>query len=401
VNTVVVPVAGQSAPTDVSVMPGPDNDEALPRLARGLTREWGRSHAHLAAGSDAVVVLRSYLGEFGAGMAEAVQAPLVVDLDDDDEDFFRQSGDIAEADRYAALVRRLRDFRAAMVSADGFADTVCIPNSVSFPATHDRSRVNPVRALVVGNFTYAPNIDGAKWMLRHVVPVVRKTVPGFEVRLVGPGSDKIDAVGAGFVQDLANEYARAAVVVAPLLTGSGTRTKIIEAWAHEVPVVSTTVGAHGLGSIDGTHLLIADSPEEMGSAISRILTDPETAAVLATEGHRMACERFHPDVVAAQVHALIGAVASGRRRVLEATTNLDVTETDDGLVVFDKSSEVVHHLNTTAAVIFMLADGSMNLDEIVSEVREVFKLDADSAEIVENAVDNLARAGIVRFRLVD
>ena len=394
-------MAGKSGPSEVAVTPGPDNDASLPRLARGLTREWGRSHGHLSTGSDLVVVLRSYLGEFGMGLAEAAQAPILVDLDDDDEDFFRQSGDQAEADRYADLLVRLKDGGAMLASADGFARTVRIPNTVPFPVDPDRTHAEPGRAVVVGNFTYAPNIEGAKWMVNEVVPRVQRMVPGFDVRLVGPGSDKVAASGVGFVDDLVGEYSRAALSIAPILSGSGTRTKIIEAWAHGVPVVSTSLGAHGLGGVDGTHLLIADSAEDMATAVARILTEPETSAQLGTNGHRLAVEKFHPDVVAEQVRSLVTSAGTSRRRLLEAGENLDLSETDDGLVVFDRAAEIAHHLNTTAAVIFMMADGSMDVGEIVAEVTEVFGLDEDSVAVIEDAVDDLVRAGIARFRFAD
>ena len=59
----------------------------------------------------------------------------------------------------------------------------------------------------------------------------------------------------------------------PIRFGSGTRVKIIEAFAHRVPVVSTTLGAEGLGAVDGEHLLIGDDPESLARACARLLSD--------------------------------------------------------------------------------------------------------------------------------
>ncbi len=78
----------------------------------------------------------------------------------------------------------------------------------------------------------------------------------------------------GRVPDMATELARADVVVVPVRFGSGTRLKILEAFAHRVPVVSTTIGAEGLGVEDRTHLLIADRPEEFADAIYRLRSSP-------------------------------------------------------------------------------------------------------------------------------
>ena len=58
----------------------------------------------------------------------------------------------------------------------------------------------------------------------------------------------------GRVDDIAAYYRRAAVFVAPVLQGSGTRLKILEAMASGCPVVSTTIGAEGLGATDGREL---------------------------------------------------------------------------------------------------------------------------------------------------
>ena len=65
--------------------------------------------------------------------------------------------------------------------------------------------------------------------------------------------------------------AEAKVCIAPLLSGSGTRFKILEAWAAGRAVVSTTLGAEGLGARDGEHLLLADDPDDFADAVLRLL----------------------------------------------------------------------------------------------------------------------------------
>lgn len=61
-DTVVVPIAGSAQPGDDVVTPGPDTDPELPRLARGLTIDWGRHQRRVAENADVVVAVRSYLG---------------------------------------------------------------------------------------------------------------------------------------------------------------------------------------------------------------------------------------------------------------------------------------------------------------------------------------------------
>jgi glycosyltransferase involved in cell wall biosynthesis len=83
------------------------------------------------------------------------------------------------------------------------------------------------------------------------------------------GDDRIQVQGP--VDDAIRELARAKVAVVPVLAGSGTRLKILEAWAAGVPVVSTTLGAEGLGARDGESLLLADGGPAFAEAVSRLL----------------------------------------------------------------------------------------------------------------------------------
>ncbi|GBD17430.1 D-inositol-3-phosphate glycosyltransferase [bacterium HR26] len=85
---------------------------------------------------------------------------------------------------------------------------------------------------------------------------------------------------------------RAGIVVVPLLSGSGTRLKVLEAFAAGRPVVSTRLGAAGLEVEDGVHLLLADSPEEMAAAIARLVESPELRERLVENAWRLVDERY-------------------------------------------------------------------------------------------------------------
>ncbi|MEO8368962.1 MAG: glycosyltransferase, partial [Candidatus Solibacter sp.] len=105
-----------------------------------------------------------------------------------------------------------------------------------------------------GNMEYHPNRTAVRFFHREIWPLLRERWPNLVWRLVGKnpssisriivGDPRIQVVGA--VEDAVCELARSRVAVVPLLTGSGTRLKILEAWAAGLPVVSTTLGAEGL-----------------------------------------------------------------------------------------------------------------------------------------------------------
>ena len=103
-----------------------------------------------------------------------------------------------------------------------------------------------------GVLKYPPNEDGAAWPVREIVPWMRERMPEVQIRLVGTATPEIEKLHdppgvsvTGLVPDIGTELAIADVVAVPLRYGGGTRIKILEAFAHRIPVVSTTPGAAG------------------------------------------------------------------------------------------------------------------------------------------------------------
>ena len=149
-----------------------------------------------------------------------------------------------------------------------------------------------------GNLEYHPNLEAVRWFRTNVWPRVRSS--GVEWRLVGRnpeaiasivgGDDRIKLIGP--VDDAIPELARAKVCIVPLLSGSGTRFKILEAWAAKRAVVSTTIGAEGLGARGGEQILIADDPEQFTAEIERLLQDPALSQRLGAAGRALYLEKF-------------------------------------------------------------------------------------------------------------
>ena len=112
----------------------------------------------------------------------------------------------------------------------------------------------------------------------------------------------------GLVPAMEPELARADVAVVPLRYGSGTRLKILESFAHRVPVVSTTVGAEGLLVEDGVHLLLADDPESFAAACQRLLTEPDLRKQLVEAAEERYQERYECSVARQRIQALVREV---------------------------------------------------------------------------------------------
>ncbi len=113
----------------------------------------------------------------------------------------------------------------------------------------------------------------------------------------------------GRVPDMAAELARADVVVVPVRYGSGTRLKILEAFAQQVPVVSTPLGAEGLGAVDGVHLLLGDTAAALADACARLLRDLPLRQELVSRAHSLFAEHFQSAVIEQEVADLARRVA--------------------------------------------------------------------------------------------
>jgi polysaccharide biosynthesis protein PslH len=160
--------------------------------------------------------------------------------------------------------------------------------------------------IFVGSMDWLPNEDGICWFSEHVFGRVRQQVPNVRLTIVGrtPGSavrklaEQDAAIQVtGTVPDVRPYLERGAVFVVPLRIGGGTRLKIYEAMAMGIPMVSTTIGAEGLPVRNEEHLLIADSPEEQATAISRLIQNPHLAAELAGNALKLVKEHGSWDSV--------------------------------------------------------------------------------------------------------
>ena len=139
---------------------------------------------------------------------------------------------------------------------------------------------------------YAPNSDAARWLVKTIAPLIRADRPDVTVRLVGDPDNQVSKLDnpplvsvAGRVPSMQPELEAADLVAVPLRYGSGTRVKILEAFAHRIPVVSTTIGAEGLNVRSGTHLLIADDPETFAKACVTLLEDTQLRKALTEAAH--------------------------------------------------------------------------------------------------------------------
>ena len=164
------------------------------------------------------------------------------------------------------------------------------PNAIrtqSYPSSGSEEAI-----VFSGNLEYHPNQVAVRYFRTDIWPRLRERWPSLIWKVVGRNSEAVRKFTSGdsrisvsgAVDDAVRELARARVAIVPLLSGSGTRLKILEAWAAGLPVVSTTVGAEGLHARDGEHLLLADGAHPFAAAVTRLLESADLRAKLGNAG---------------------------------------------------------------------------------------------------------------------
>ena len=136
-----------------------------------------------------------------------------------------------------------------------------------------------------------PNKDGLKFFLNSVFPEIVRRKPNTRFVIAGNivGAIKIDASFKenvdclGYVPDLAEIYFKSRVAICPLITGAGTKFKLVEAMAYAMPIVATKISASALSLIDGVNAFVTDDPKVYAEQILCLLNQPELAQKISQE----------------------------------------------------------------------------------------------------------------------
>jgi glycosyltransferase involved in cell wall biosynthesis len=201
--------------------------------------------------------------------------------------------------------------------------------------TPNRSLESGLRSDVVfiGAYDHSPNVDGVKWFVREVWPVLQSK--GFPHRFIIAGSHVPADVAAlasdnievrGYVDDLALLFSTCRISVAPLRYGGGIKGKIVSSLSYGVPVVATSIAAEGMTLRHGENILIADAPDVIAAEIMRLYADDGLWQSIASSGYQAFQDNFSLESGKNAVLAILDGLVAARRDALARTYNDLVAE---------------------------------------------------------------------------
>ena len=155
------------------------------------------------------------------------------------------------------------------------------PNTIPWVGEPPHAEENAI--VFSGNMEYLPNVQAVRHFRRGIWPILRRRHEGLRWRLIGKNPQGVARFVRddprielrGPVEDAVSAIAPAKAGVVPVVSGSGTRLKILEMWAAGIPVVSTALGAEGLGAEPGSHLLVADQRNDFADCVSELLSSEQ------------------------------------------------------------------------------------------------------------------------------
>lgn len=171
-----------------------------------------------------------------------------------------------------------------------------VPNGVDIDMFSRHQLAEQTHQIIfTGAMDYHPNIQAVLFFAQQCWPKLRAQIPDATWLIVGRNPPpEVQQLGAlegvtvtGSVPDVRPYMETAAVAIAPLQVGSGTRLKILEALSMQKAVVTTTIGCEGLAVESGKHLLIADQPDMFVQAIITLFHSPETRAKYGRAGRTL------------------------------------------------------------------------------------------------------------------
>ena len=201
-----------------------------------------------------------------------------------------------EYSRFSHLTTVTPEDAAALRALDSRLNITPIPNGVNpVRATRPASPDGTPRLLFHGAMSFAPNVSAARFLAKDILPLIHRTHPHVRLDLVGrrPAREVLelgDLPGvhvSGEVASLAPWMDAASVYACSMVSGTGIKNKLLEAFAYGVPCVVTPVALQGINASHGREVMVGATPEEFAEQVISLLEDPGSASAIGDAGREL------------------------------------------------------------------------------------------------------------------
>lgn len=195
------------------------------------------------------------------------------------------------------------------------------PFGIQIPEPPGPCAEGPRELVFVGGYSHPPNVDAARWLVTEIMPLLRARCPGVRLTLVGgdapPGVRALardDVLVTGYVPAVEPYLGRAQVVVAPVRLGGGMRMKVLQAMAMGKAVVTTSLGAAGLG-VPGQPLPVAIAEDAPGfaAAVAQLLESNTDRQALGTAARAFVAQYHSAPAYARRLEAVYRQLSALRK----------------------------------------------------------------------------------------
>jgi glycosyltransferase involved in cell wall biosynthesis len=203
---------------------------------------------------------------------------------------------------------------------------VVVENGVDVERFKPGGEVEPNTLVLVGRFDDYSNKQAIYYFLEKIYPGVKQRLPQIKLNLVGGGAEKKLKKFAstdpsirllGFVDNPLVYIQRANVFIAPILSGGGTRLKILEAMSVGKAIVTTSMGCEGIEGTDNREYLIADTPEVFAEKVVDVIKKQSLQSYLGYNARKLAEQRYDWPVICSKIEDIYTSLNKNANRSIE------------------------------------------------------------------------------------
>lgn len=187
-----------------------------------------------------------------------------------------------------------------------------IPNGVDFDFFHPKHEEKKYDLLFAGNMNYAPNIQSVSFIIKEVLPLVKKVKPDIKFVIAGANPSKeilkLDLTNVevtGWVDDIRSYFYQSKIMLAPMLISIGLQNKILQAMAMKTPCIISTLANNAIGATHGKEAMIVDSAEEIAATILLLLNEKDKMHELAESAFQFVSDKYDWKTIVATLNEIV------------------------------------------------------------------------------------------------